>query len=403
MDPINYITQVANPLQMALGGYESAIGQAQTRQNMQFANSQEDRAAQTFEAEKKAYDKSLVDAANAKAKAAEDRARGDAALTRLIDLGTNATTKDYLIAIAENPAYKDSLKTVFDSFGAERQGGEVQFGSQLFSALKNNPEVAKTLIEERRVAAEASGDQQTADTMKSFKMILDQPGGAETLRATVGTTLAGVMGGEEFKAVMEAIGVGKEPDVFDLESKIRKEYTTLTADYRTVVQAYDRIVASQPNGVGDVSLLFGFMKMLDPMTGIREGEVATAQNTAGVPERVRNLYNQARLGELLSEDQRAQFKSQAADLLGAAKKSEESARSTLMPTVEYYKLDPTRVFGSPSEVEVGAGADGAPTEVPATESFLTDPVIVQAAKDAGVTPERMWAVMTPEQRAQYGG
>jgi hypothetical protein len=166
-----------------------------TQQNMQMAAAQETRAAEAFQMQKAALEQQRRAGEAAIAQATEDRRRGDAAMGRLIELGPNATTKDYLIAVQENPAFKEDLGTVFNAFGEERKTGEIKFGTQLFSALKSNPDVAESLIEERRGAAEAAGDQPTADTMKSFQMLLDQPEGADILRATVGTTLAGVMGG----------------------------------------------------------------------------------------------------------------------------------------------------------------------------------------------------------------
>jgi len=57
----------------------------------------------------------------------------------------------------------------------------------------------------------------------------------------------------------------------------------------------------------DVAMIFSFMRALDPNSTVREGEFATAQNTAGIPERVRNYYNQAARGTLLGEQQRREF------------------------------------------------------------------------------------------------
>lgn len=208
MEPINYMLDVANPLQMALGGYETALGQAQTRQQMGLANTQEARAAETFELEKRALEEQRAAAAAERQAAMEARQRGDAAMMRLIELGPNATSKDYLIAINENPAYKESLSTVFDTFSEERKAGEIQSGLQLWAAVKSNPAVAASLIAERKRAAEAAGDQETLDTMKVFEAQLAAPGGSDLLTATLGSSLAGLMGADDFKKAAEAIGVG---------------------------------------------------------------------------------------------------------------------------------------------------------------------------------------------------
>lgn len=419
MDPINYMLDVQSPMQMALGGYNTAIDQARARQGMQFANTQEERAAsqearaaEAFAIEKRAAEESRAAAAAERQAAIAAKERGDAAMMRLIDLGQNATTKDYLIAIAQNPAYKESLGTVFETFGEERKSGEVQFGTKLFSSLKSNPDVAKSMIAERKAAAEAAGDKATVDTMKSFEMMLDQPGGADILAATVGTTLAGVMGGTEFKAVMEAIGVPDGKGDFDQEQKIRKEYVDRTKNFTETEQSYNRIVAAQPNGPGDISLIFSYMKMLDPASTINTGEYANAKNSGGVPDAVRNIYNSAMNGELLSEEQRTAFKSQASSILEAARQTEIKVREDLMPVIEEYNLDPQRVFGtvgvgqtSETGTDEGAGVVPPPSTTPAAipQSFSSSQDVIDAAKNYGVTIEDIWGMMTPEQRAQYGG
>ena len=395
MEPINYMLDVANPMQMALGGYQSALGQAQTRQQMGLANTQEARAAETFALEKRAMEEQRAAAAAERQAAIEARQRGDAAMMRLIDLGPNATSKDYLIAINENPAYKESLSMVFDTFSEERKAGEIQSGLQLWAAVKSNPEVAASLIAERKRAAEAAGDQETFDTMRAFELQLAGPGGSDLLTATLGSSLAGLMGADDFKKAAEAIGVGSGEDkkeMFELEKQIRKEYTDLTKDFRLVAQAYDRVEASQDTGPGDIALIFNYMKMLDPGSTIREGEFATAQQSGGIPTAIRNSYNQAVAGERLTPEQRASFKSQAADLFVAASKAEERARASLMPVINEYGLDENQIFGVSGETQVEARA-GAPAPAPADNdakaAFMANPNI------AALTPEvreRAWEI-----------
>jgi hypothetical protein len=142
------------------------------------------------------------------AQAAEAKRRGEAAMGNLIDLGTNATAKDYLIAIQENPALASSITEMKDMLGSERVAGETQFGTQLFSALNKNPDFAKTLLEERRLAAEAAGDQRTVDTMKSYQMMMDQPEGPEMVLALTGTALAGIMDKDQFEIMTNTLGLG---------------------------------------------------------------------------------------------------------------------------------------------------------------------------------------------------
>lgn len=97
---------------------------------------------------------------------------------------------------------------------------------------------------------------------------------------------------------------------FTDELQLRKEFETNSKTHLTVRQAYERLLVSRDNAPGDISLIFSYMRMLDPNSVVREGEFATAQNAAGIPDIVRNLYNRALEGTRLNPDQRMAFKQQ---------------------------------------------------------------------------------------------
>jgi hypothetical protein len=134
-----------------------------------------------------------------------------------------------------------------------------------------------------------------------------------------------------------------------IETDFRKEYTAQTAGYRDVKSAYGRVLASQDNAVGDLSLIFGYMKMLDPGSVVREGEFATAQNAAGVPDRVLNIYNRVISGERLNESQRKAFKGQAEGLFKQAGQQENAVRKGMERIAKGYGLNTSNIFIEPTE------------------------------------------------------
>jgi hypothetical protein len=130
----------------------------------------------------------------------------------------------------------------------------------------------------------------------------------------------------------------------EAEGKLRKEYSDQTKSYQDVKSAFSRITASQNNAAGDLSLIFNYMKMLDPGSTVREGEFATAQNATGVPNRILNRYNNIISGERMTLGQRKEFVGQAKTLYGQDRVQENTVRKGLERIAKGYGLDPQNIF-----------------------------------------------------------
>lgn len=72
----------------------------------------------------------------------------------------------------------------------------------------------------------------------------------------------------------------------------------------------------------DLSLIFSYMKILDPTSTVRETEFANAENAAGVDDRIRNMYNKVKLGTRLSDDQVGDYKVSAGRIKDAQLKQQ---------------------------------------------------------------------------------
>ena len=84
--------------------------------------------------------------------------------------------------------------------------------------------------------------------------------------------------------------------------------------------------------------------MLDPGSTVREGEFANAQNSAGIPERVRGVYNNAINGERLSDVTRGDFVKQAKGQYNAALSGYKRDVSEFRRVAEKSGLDPELVI-----------------------------------------------------------
>lgn len=132
------------------------------------------------------------------------------------------------------------------------------------------------------------------------------------------------------------------------EADLRKEFNNRgeVKEFKAVEGAYNQIrsiSAKPPSAAGDMSLVFSFMKMLDPGSVVREGEFANAQNAAGIPDRVVNAYNKALNGQLLNPKQRNDFTAQAQTIFGAQKGRFDGIATEYRGYAGDYGVDPERV------------------------------------------------------------
>ena len=134
---------------------------------------------------------------------------------------------------------------------------------------------------------------------------------------------------------------------FKTAQDMSQQFTNNTKDYVKVRDAYRRIQASgnEPSAAGDLSLIFNYMKMLDPGSVVREGEFATAQNTASWPETARAAYNKAVSGERLTDVVRKDFLSRSDKLMEAQQKGFDQIK-------DYYSETATRNGLNPKDVIV---------------------------------------------------
>ena len=131
---------------------------------------------------------------------------------------------------------------------------------------------------------------------------------------------------------LEAAGIKRSQDLASETKKaetqtaqdIAKYTNELADDFRTENKEFDSAFTSfrkvtnaatkpDPTGADDIALIFGFMKVLDPNSVVREGEFATAQNSGSVPQSILAVYNQVLSGTRLTPDQRTNFLNSAQD------------------------------------------------------------------------------------------
>ena len=176
----------------------------------------------------------------------------------------------------------------------------------------------------------------------------------------------------ELEAMKNPSGIIPEEKRPEAEAKFRKEYSDQTKGYQDVKAAYGRILSvSEPKtpdeeAAADLALVFNFMKMQDPGSTVNTGEFANAQNSVGVPDRIRNQYNNLLTGARLNASQRKAFTGQAKNLYASAGQQEDIVRKGIERIAKGYGLNPQNIFYTPTEM---APTPPAPPPLPASATI----------------------------------
>jgi len=153
--------------------------------------------------------------------------------------------------------------------------------------------------------------------------------------------------------------IKQEKNIFDKASKIRGEVAKAGSEFEKIQSSFDRIGAADKSAAGDLALIFNFMKMLDPGSVVRESEFATAENAAGVPDRIRNSFNKVLSGEKLGEAQRADFLKQAGNIFGKSKIRQQKRLDNFVTLGKRFGLEEGDVIVNPLDDAGGLSDDDA--------------------------------------------
>jgi hypothetical protein len=133
------------------------------------------------------------------------------------------------------------------------------------------------------------------------------------------------------------------------DDKLRTSFLGQAKPYVEISQAYRKIVSAPDTAPGDMSKIFGYMKILDPGSTVREGEYASAEQARGIPESIRAQYNKALEGTRLTTDQRNKFDQAAGALINSQKAQFETLKTFYSDAAIRQNANPKNVIYDPFE------------------------------------------------------
>jgi len=143
------------------------------------------------------------------------------------------------------------------------------------------------------------------------------------------------------------VGGASGKEAFGNEKQLRSEFDKQAKNFDEARLGFEKVqkaaMAETASGPTDLALIFGYMKVIDPTSVVREGEFATAEKAGGVSEQLRNLYNKVRTGERLTQDVRDQFVQAARTQFQPYMDMQRNIESRYTNLATSYNLDPTKV------------------------------------------------------------
>lgn len=141
---------------------------------------------------------------------------------------------------------------------------------------------------------------------------------------------------------------------------LRKEFSSLPVvkDYTSVLPIYASALDASPGGAGDVNIIYGLAKILDPGSVVREGELQIAQSTGSVGEQLKGYFKRASQGGSLTPEVRKGLISEMNNRSSALAQQYNQQRLHYKRLAEMHGLDPSEVVGPhPAEPFQQAEAD----------------------------------------------
>lgn len=207
-----------------------------------------------------------------------------------------------------------------------------------------NKAVAPLVQSAKSLAAKAGRDPLALDNRVIAELTL--PTGAQ-VGAGEGAKSAAKIAAED-KGLTQA---GVDPNRFKehkdkvtAEGALRDDYVKQAKDFTTVRDFKDRMDSAPKTGAGDISLVFSYMKLLDPSSTVREGEYATAANAGGAYATAGNLYNKVITGEQLPEKARKEIREASQKIFTTAAERHNNMTKQFESIAKRQGLNPKNVI-----------------------------------------------------------
>lgn len=148
-----------------------------------------------------------------------------------------------------------------------------------------------------------------------------------------------------------------------------EKFAQQVSGYKQALQGYNRLKSSLQAGdaFGDIAAIFGFMKMLDPTSVVREGEFAVAASAGGLFARMQIIMQQAEDGQRLTPPMRQEIMALSNELVKTYNEAYKNKRSGYQKEFERYQYQNDEIdelLGSAPKIDTESSIENINYTVP---------------------------------------
>lgn len=132
-------------------------------------------------------------------------------------------------------------------------------------------------------------------------------------------------------------------ETMKVASSLRQEYISRSKEnkYMDSITNFRKIQSTPATAAGDLSLIFAYMKLLDPTSVVRESEQSLAQNATSLPGQFQNYAEKVANGQRLNDQQRSEFRESAKAVFDQYKTQQSQIDGLYKDLSGRYGIDPS--------------------------------------------------------------
>src|SRR3990167_233570 len=135
---------------------------------------------------------------------------------------------------------------------------------------------------------------------------------------------------------------------------LRKEFNSEAKNlgFKEVQSSWQKVSNANKTGAGDLSIVYSFIKALDPTTAVREGEIDLTKAAESIPNRFIKAYQRAKEGKVISNELRNEMINEVGSIYNEKAKQQQQLNAFYTGLATDMGVSPKDVIGGVGEIKL---------------------------------------------------